>query len=309
MARVVHAAAFVAAITAVSSSAMGDSFADARAEYEAGAAAYDKKDYATAAIHFNRADEKVPNPRALQLAMASCLNIGEGEPSIAALAMNLVERAEARNADGVLAQLAKKLRQKFAADVGRLRVTCPSSMKCQASVDGRDIDVASPRWLPPGTHRVQVRGDAGGALSTEMSVTPGSTANISPSAAELTPAPPPPAPEPPLPPADRIPRPPPKEDPAPQPRNGLSPVYFWSGVGATALAGGAATFLTLQHDERRQEFLADKNETTKEAGESALTRMQIGLAIAGGLLLTTIVLAIFTDFRGSAARTAAVRLP
>jgi outer membrane protein assembly factor BamD (BamD/ComL family) len=52
--------------------------AEARAAYEAGAAAYDRKEYASAARHFRAADDFIPNARALKLALASAFQAGDG---------------------------------------------------------------------------------------------------------------------------------------------------------------------------------------------------------------------------------------
>jgi hypothetical protein len=286
--------AAAAVIILFARAARADKIADARADYEAGASAYDRKDYANAATRFSRADEKVPNARALQLAMASALHLSD--PS---LAMNLVERAESRSSDGALQELARRLRQRFGSEAGRIRVTCPSS-GCHPSIDGKPFDPALPRWVAPGPHHVQVRGDAGGVLEKDVRVTPGGTIELAPTAEELaSPASPTPpaaeaassevAPATELPPAQHPPV-------APAERHGLSPIFFWSGVAVTGAALATASVLTIIAANRHDEFVANRGPETAQAGEVAQTNAAIGWAVTGGFLLTTLVFALITDF-------------
>jgi hypothetical protein len=110
------AAALGAVIVSLSSPAWGDeeAVAEARAAYEAGAAAYDRGDHAAAAARLAEADARVPNARALQLAMAAAL-LGDD----ARLALELADRADARAVDGPLAELALRIRRRFAGEVAR----------------------------------------------------------------------------------------------------------------------------------------------------------------------------------------------
>jgi hypothetical protein len=290
VARALLAAALSAALVpALAVPAKGETNMEAaRVDYEAGAAAYDRKDYATAATYFNRADERVPNPRALQLAMASCLHLSD-----AALAMNLVERAESRAVDGSLAELAKRLRQKFGGDAGRVRVTCPfDDRQCRASIDGNNFDPGIARWVSPGTHHVVVRSDSGGAIESDVHISAGSTTTVALPATQL---------------ANPAAAPPPSEAPAhvttkETERAGISPIFFWSGVVLTGAAATTATFLTFESSDRHDAFLASRSAETAAAGEAAQTRAAVGWVVTGGLLITTVVIAILTDFRGKSAR-------
>jgi hypothetical protein len=110
------AAALGAVIVSLSSPAWADeeAVAEARAAYEAGAAAYDRGDHAAAAARLAEADARVPNARALQLAMAAAL-LGDD----ARLALELADRADARAVDGPLAELALRIRRRFAGEVAR----------------------------------------------------------------------------------------------------------------------------------------------------------------------------------------------
>lgn len=255
--------------------AHADSVDDAKREYDAGAAAYDKHDWATAALRFGHADELVPNPRALQLAMASATHLTD-----APLAMSLVERAEARSTDSALAELARRLRARFAKDVGHVRVVCAS--KCNASVNGNP---GVSHWLVPGTYRVVFDDGARTVEVTagaEIEVTP-PLPSTPPSVAIAPVAPPPPPP---------VARPVPEKSE----RHGLRPWIFWAGVGATGAAAGTAGVLTWLSKERHDDFVAAPSSLTRAEGEAAQTRAVALWIVAGGLLVATVVIALFTDF-------------
>jgi hypothetical protein len=267
-----------------------DTFADARADYAAGATAYDRKDYETAATRFARADERVPNPRALQLAMASALHGTD-----AALGMNLVERAESRAVDGSLAELARRLRRRFASEAARIRFVVPAGDRYRATVDGVEVDAARPRWVPPGKHSVSLRTEADVASEREVTLVAGATVDVtapdpdgvatalSPS---ISPSTTPRSAEP----ARGVPL---GEALAPTRSGGISPVFFWSGVAISGITAGAATALTVVAVNRHDQFVADPSATT------AQTRAQIAWAAAGTFTVATVLLGLFTNFRGS----------
>lgn len=262
------------ALSLVASAARADAVEDARKDYEAGAAAYDRRDWPTAAARFSRADERVPNPRALQLAMASATHLTD-----APLAMSLVERAEQRASDGALAELARRLRTRFAKGVGHVRVVCPS--KCEASVNGRE---GLSHWLAPGSYRV--RFESG---ERDVVVAAGSEVEVSPPA----PAPSVATPVEPHTPAPMIDKPVP---PPPPEHHGLRPWAFWAGVGLTGAAAVTAGALTFVSKSRHDDFVAMPNEMTQAEGEAAQTRAAIAWSVTGALFLTTAVIALFTDF-------------
>lgn len=267
-----------AALLFVASAARADATEDARKDYEAGAAAYDRHDWTTAATRFSRADERVPNPRALQLAMASATHLTD-----APLAMSLVERAEQRAADGTLAELAKRLRARFAREVGHVRVVCPS--KCEASLNGHD---GLSHWVTPGTYRVKFENG-----EKEVSVAAGADVEVSPPASSPAPAPAPAVvPLAPLEtPVDKPPPPPP-----PAESHGLRPWTFWAGVGLTGAAAVTAGAFTFMSKSRHDDFVANPSEMTAAEGEAAQTRAAIAWSITGALFLTTAVIAFFTDW-------------
>jgi hypothetical protein len=305
VARVVYAVALATVMTVATHAHAQNGVTSASAEYQAGAAAYDKKDYTTAAQHLSRADEMVPNPTVLKLAMVSCLNINDSDPAIAPLAMSLVERAEQRGADAPLAQVAKKLRQKYADAAGRVKVTCPAGLKCQATVDGKDVEMGIVRWVTPGTHKVQVRADNGGGATSDVRVNAGGSITVTPTEKELAP------------PANASPTEPttaPAAATSPVPPDkveaseGLPPIYFWLGAGATVVGAGVTTVFALQNSARHEEFLRDRSdENLRAAGDAAQLRMGAAAVVTGALLVSTVVLFLLTDFHGASAKASARR--
>ena len=265
----------------------GDDLAEARADYDAAAAAYDRAEYAVAAVRFARADARAPNPRAIRLAMASALQISD-----AALAMNLVERSELRARtsalDPAVVELARKLRARFEAAAARLHASCAPEAACRASVDGEALDPTLLRWVVPGKHVVSF--DAGGApITHEVEVRAGERREV-PMGMPTAPTPPPSvtraAPEPPPPPT----------------ATGLAPAFFWSGVAVTGVTIAFASVLTVVVGNRHDDFVAQPSRATADAGESAQTRARIVWVAAGALAVTTVVLGLFTDFAPHAAR-------
>jgi len=301
-------AAFVA--SAWSPAARADEASkQARADYDAGAAAYQRKDYAAAAKSFARADERVPNSRALQLAMAASLSSSDG-----VLGMELVERAETRAVDGALADLAQRLRKRFAGSAGKIRLMCPPDIPCRATVDDnkeRQLEHGRTLWVAPGKHVAHLQAtnlqaahasenERGNAVDREVTVAAGATADVTASSADLAP---------PIaavasgadarktsrettvqPPAEILPE---------RHSTGIAPVYFWTSLGVTAAAAATATVFTVMTKQRHDDFVASPSQQTADDGQSAQTRARIVWGITGAFAATTIVLAAVTDFRHS----------
>jgi hypothetical protein len=219
----------------------------------------------------------------------------------AALGMNLVERAESRAVDGSLAELARRLRRRFASEAARIRFVVPAGDRYRATVDGVEVDAARPRWVPPGKHSVSLRTEADVASEREVTLVAGATVDVtapdpdgvatalSPS---ISPSTTPRSAEP----ARGVPL---GEALAPTRSGGISPVFFWSGVAISGITAGAATALTVVAVNRHDQFVADPSATTAQNGESSQTRAQIAWAAAGTFTAATVVLGLFTNFRGS----------
>jgi len=263
-----------------------DDVTEARADYDAAAAAYDRKDYATAAERFARADERVPNPRALQLAMAAAL-----QGSDPALAMNLVERSEARERGSLttVAELARKLRERFENSAARIRLVCTAT--CSATLDGVTMP-AVPRWVAPGRHVVAFDATDGSHVQLALELAPGQTIDVpvaSPDTARTFDT-----------------RRAPPQAAAPE-RRGIAPAFFWATAGATVASAGVATVFSVVLEQRHDAFVQRPSAETAAAGESAQARVRVAWTVTGALAVTTGVLALFTDFGG--ARTTGDRGP
>jgi hypothetical protein len=288
------AAALVVAVALLAPGARaGDELAEARADYDAAAAAYDRAEYAIAAVRFARADERAPNPRALRLAMASALQISDP-----ALAMNLVERSELRAQTSPLepavVELARKLRARFETSAARLEPTCAPEPTCRPRIDGTPVDPPRGRWVLPGKHVVAFETGAA-PITREVVLRAGERLDVPMGVAS----------EPPAPPAPVAPAGPAPEAPAPPSAGGLHPAFFWTGVAVTGVAVAAASVLTVVVGNRHDDFLAQPSRATADAGDAAQTRARVVWAIAGVSAAATVVLAVFTDFAPHAARASA----
>ncbi|WP_394820733.1 hypothetical protein [Pendulispora albinea] len=275
----------------------------ARADYEIGAAAYDRRDFGKAAIYFARADERAPNPRALQLAMAAALRGPDPE-----IAMELVDRAESRGGDGAVSELARRLRKRFTGSIGKVRIVCPEDIPCWANVDNSEKDVAGGHtvWVMPGKHVMHVQAEKGSPIDREFSAVAGTSTDVKVSASELVPptplvqesehvrdtplkevAPTPlPAPPPPKP---ALAEPPPRS-------HKLPPAYFWSALGATGAAAITSTVLTVITKNRYDDYVANPITRNADDGAAAQNRARIAWGVTGAFAATTIVLAVLTDF-------------
>lgn len=285
----VGAALVVAASLVADHARAGDDLAEARADYDAAAAAYDRAEYAIAAVRFARADARAPNPRALRLAMASALQISD-----AALAMNLVERSELRARTSALepavVELARKLRVRFEASAARLHATCAPETTCHASVDGAALDPTLVQWVLPGKHVVSF--EAGAApITSEVEVRAGERLDVPMGTPSVPPPPPPPLAKP--------------LEPPPPRASGLAPAFFWSGVAVTGVTVAFASVLTVVVGNRHDDFVAQPSRATADAGAAAQTRARIAWAAGVAFAATTVILGLLTDFSGHAAQASA----
>lgn len=273
------ALALVASLVASSpASASSDAVADARADYDAAAAAYDRREYAVAAARFARADALVPNARTLQLAMASALLASD-----AALAMNLADRAEARPPSPVLAELSRKIRAKHSAAAGRIRFACPPPAECRATVDGERVDAAHARWVSPGRHQVELAdGDARVAREVRLAAGDAITITLQGARAGRDAE------------GERAPGVGARDETAH--RAGISPAFFWTGLGLTGAAVVAATAFTVETANRHGEFVARPSLEAARAGEGAQLRARVAWGAAGALAVATVAAGVFADF-------------
>lgn len=279
MRRLVVTAPLALAACLTCSVARADATSEAREAYDQGARAYDAKDYALATTSFARADEKVANGRALELAMASALLGGD-----ATLGMDLVVRAERRSVDGTLASLAASLRKRFAGGVGSVSLVCAKGHSCSGSLEGRALTPGLPRHAAPGVHKVEITSDDGATTNVVVTVERGADTLATEARAN--------------PPSALTPPPPPARGEPPRPQSGLSPVYFGVAAGLTTLGVGTALGLTIRTSDLHEDFRAAPSRATSDAGNAAQTSARIVWGVSFVLTAATVALFVLTDFHG-----------
>ena len=127
--------------------------ARAREAYDLGVAAYQRRDFATAARELARADLLSPNAVTLRAALEAAL--AADDP---ALGLELCDRAERAPSDAVAA-LVRDARARFTRRAGRVRITCPAGATCSATLDGAPIGVDRPVHAAIGRHVVFMERD------------------------------------------------------------------------------------------------------------------------------------------------------
>lgn len=270
----------------------------ARQAYDRGAAAYDAKDYPRAATELAKADELMANDVALELAIKAAVKADDPR-----LAMTLAARGARRSNAGVAAA-AEQARQKMAGKTGTVIVMCPMRPSCNATVDGEAVHAGSPHIVLIGDHNVVVEGGGGPRDVLLAKVAPDGVAEVRASApssggSSATPVailPPPRA----------------RDEQAPVERSpsssGISPAWFWVGVGLTAVLGGATIASAVDTSNKHESFLALPTEELQSNGLDAQLRTNL-LAGSTGLagVATIVVGAFFVKWKGEPSTTQASR--
>lgn len=241
-----------------------------RESYERGAAEYDKKDYAKAAVDFARADELSPNDTTLTYALEAAMR-----GHLAPLGMELALRVDKRVTPGSkLALRAQEARKTFAHEVGQLTVTCPAPITfCKATVDKQLVTVGAATYVAVGAHAVHISAD-GAESDQTVPVAAEASVEVAPPAqtAPVTPAPPPPV----APTVEPPPPPPPPPATHAESSKKLSPTWFWIAGGATVLLAGASIASGVDTSDKHDAYAEDRtNNHKKNAGQSAQLRTNI----------------------------------
>jgi hypothetical protein len=127
-----------------------DTFDAARDAYDRGIAAHARGDFETAAIEFARADAQSPSVVALRAALEEAVRADDP-----ALGAELVERAEARNAeDSALDAAIEAARVRLVPRAGRVRLSCLSGTPCLAALDGAPLPKDRIVWVRAGQHQL-----------------------------------------------------------------------------------------------------------------------------------------------------------
>jgi hypothetical protein len=287
-----------AAAGAVSGDAWGDTATQAHEAYDRGTRAYRKGDYATAAREYAAADALSPSPVALQAALDAA--VLADDPVIG---VELIDRAKGAPRTNALALSILTAQRKFARRTGRIHVACGGASTCIASVDGAAVDPARPVVVRVGAHTVIV--DSGGTATTrDVTVGPDEVIEVAPAAAPA-PATAPGAG------SASAPAPAPAAAPATAPATttgmattsaeggrGISPVWFYVGLGATGIAGAATIVSGIDTANQHSHYVsrcgtAPDCGTLASNGQSAQTRTNVLLGVTAGLAAVTAVTVFF----------------
>jgi hypothetical protein len=82
------------------------------------------------------------------------------------------------------------------------------------------------------------------------------------------------------------------ESPSTAPSGGLPPIFFWLGVGATAVLAGATIASAIDTTNKHSDYSANGS-TTAAQGIAAQTRTNVLLAVTGGVAVATACVGLF----------------
>lgn len=269
----------------------------ARQAYDRGAASYDAKDFPRAAVELARADELMANDVALELAIKAAVKADDPR-----LAMTLAARGARRSNAGVAAA-AEQARQKMASRTGTVIVMCPLRPACSPTVDGEPVHAGAPHIVLVGDHSVVIEGGGGPRDVLTAKVAPdgvvemraSAPSSAAPLASPVAILPPPRA-------RDEQ----PKSEQAST--SGISPVWFWVGLGATAALGAVTIGSAVDTQSKHESFRTTPTGELQNAGLDAQLRTNL---LAGGTglvgLATIVVGALFVKWTGEPSTSRAAR--
>lgn len=252
--------------------------------YDKGSAAFAAGRYQEAADAFARADELAPNDVALESALKSVVLADD-----AALGMTLVERAEGRATAPALAEARDKAREAFRDRASKVTLRCPASDPgCTLTLEGEKVEPGVPRFRKVGSYGLTAVTSGESRVHT-IEVQAGRELDFTVPVAEGQPPPPvAPPPQPPAPlPFSTTPTPAPDETDD----GGLSPAWFWVGLGATIAAGGATVGVGAYTLSLHDDFEAG-DDSAEDPGRTAQTATNVLIGLTGALAVTTVVLGV-----------------
>ncbi|MBK9000383.1 MAG: hypothetical protein IPM35_32080 [Myxococcales bacterium] len=284
------------------------SISSPREAYQRATLAWKAGDKEAAAFWFARADELEASDLALGSALRAAADAG-----LPVLSMLLAARAERAGTSAEVSTLAAKSRSKFGTSVGSVRVKCAGTSSCAVELDSAPWPEAGVVSL--GEHRVSWDCPAGRETRT-VTVTAGAKVEVDATCAEPAPLP---APPPSAPPASATPTPagpaevPPRSPTAtPEPSRGLSPTWFWVGVGASVALGAASTWSGLDTRAKHDDFVSGgrTDAELEKDGKSAQTRTNVLFAATGIAALVTAGVGLFAvRWRSEGAHVAVTPIP
>ncbi|MCS6799253.1 MAG: hypothetical protein NZ898_12125 [Myxococcota bacterium] len=259
--------------------------------YDRGAAAFLARDWATAAHWFETANRLVPAAPALVQAIRAHERAGN-----VLRAATLAIRLEARHAnDRSARRVYEPLLRRAERAYGRLDVVCEG---CTVEVDGVLLEHPS-FFVEPGTEVRVVARFRTGDVEQHVSLTAGERRELRVEAPAPPPSPPPVSqtPEQPVPaPAQAT---TPVSDVTTNERDGLSPVFFWTGLGLTVAAGGVLLWSGLDTLAGVDDYEANPTPEGLQRGQAREMRTNVLIGVTAALGVGTAVLALLTDFDGS----------
>lgn len=274
----------------VASASEADVSVRARAAYDRGLRAHAAGDLATAARAFAEADRLVPSPASLEAALEAAMRSGD-----VVLVAELLDQGEGRPSDVGLERTKAAARAQSVGATGLVHVDCGGARSCVVSVDGVAADARRPVRALVGARVIVVQRDASRAEHL-VYVEAGRPTTI-PNAA-LSSAPP--AADPSAPPVARV------EEPSPPASSGgVSPAWFFVGLGATAIAGGVATALGVgalgAHDDFSEGGCAPTSsgprpldcDARARDGRASQLRTNVMLGVTAALAVSTAALGLF----------------
>ncbi len=269
----------IAAILLASGPALAqDSLEEARHAYDAGAKAYDAREYAEALRLFDRADALAPNATALELAMASAVLIPDP-----VAAVTLLRRSKDRAGTPRLNELRNSIRVRFEKKVGFVGVRCVGHEKCAVSREGRRAESGHELVVPVGPNDITVETD-GKPVLHHLELGAGQTVVLDVRGSEGAPLTVLPTPV----------VPPPKvEAPAPATGSGIAPTWFWAGTAVTGLLLGISIVSSFETRQRFQDYEAAPTPAGRDAGRGSQLRTNILFLATGGMALTTAATGVF----------------
>jgi hypothetical protein len=252
----------IALVMSTAATAHADDVQAARQAYDRGAAAYDAGDYGLAVSELARADELFANDVALELALKAAVKADD-----ARMAVRLALRADTRTRTGSLAAAAAAAREKMAGRTGTITITCPGRASCAATIDAGDVPAGGPYVVLAGVHRVTVQGAGGPREAFDARVEPGASVEVKSSAPPAVPL------------VGPVSQPGRTVPAAESPTSGISPVWFWVGLGVTAALGGAAIASAVDTQSKHDEFKLTPSTDLQDQGLNAQLRTNL---LAGG---------------------------
>lgn len=236
-------------------------------------------DWAEAAQLYALADRIAPSPEALRSAARAAMEAGQ-HATAATHAALLLSRTPVEASSRTLAE---DVLRRTESELARVEVRCARA--CQITIDGRVVPgrAAEERviYARPGARRLRAS-FGGGALGSEQEVALHAGEHV---ALDLG-------------------APPSAGATAAHDEGGLTPWLFGTGLALTAIAGAVSIWSGVDVLDAHSHYDpgAVDAETAFAHGRELETRTNVLFAVTGGLAITTLVLAFFTDWDGSPAR-------